>query len=175
MNLNGDEQRIQQLFREMSRDDERRAPEFASVVEAASSRTRPQNGTRASALAWAVAGIFIAMLISVSFAVRHPKAQAPTDAGDPVAASKQPSENASTNTLPKLVDTNSTPARRTIPKRVRRKRHSDELAIRMKSLYAWQSPTASLLKAPGEEIFKSLPRLGESLRSIKIFSPDEFN
>jgi hypothetical protein len=45
----------------------------------------------------------------------------------------------------------------------------------MKTLSAWQSPTASLLKAPGEEMLKSLPRLGESLQSIKILSPDEFN
>jgi hypothetical protein len=33
MNLNGDEKRIQQLFREMSRDDQRRAPQFDSVLE----------------------------------------------------------------------------------------------------------------------------------------------
>ena len=46
MNLNGDEKRIRQLFREMSLDDQRRAPQFDNVLAAAQSgRTRSQNCT----------------------------------------------------------------------------------------------------------------------------------
>ena len=60
-------------------------------------------------------------------------------------------------------------------KNARPRRSSDHLAIAMKSLFAWQSPTASLLKTPEDELLKSLPRLGESLQTIKSFSPDKFN
>ena len=177
MNLNGDEKRIRQLFREMSCEEEQRTPEFARVLEAASSRAgRKENGIRLFALAWVVSGVVIAILIALSFAMRHSNAQPQSDPGNQVAESEPPKKSEPSNALSTpSVDAPSTATRQTIPRRVRRRRHSDDLAIRVKTLCAWQSPTASLLKAPGEEMLKSLPRLGESLRSIKIFSPDEFN
>lgn len=179
MNPNGDEKRIRQLFRDLSCDDQRRAPEFAGVIEAANFRTADsRHRTRTFVLASAVAALCVAVLIAVSFAVRHsrrhlePRAPAaPTEA----AVSPQPTERPTRDvSAQKAADTPDTTERRPI-KRIPRQRTSDELAIRMKSLSAWRSPTASLLRAPGEEIFKSLPRLGESLQSIKSFSPDEFN
>jgi hypothetical protein len=175
MNLNGDEKRIQQLFRELGCEDENRAPVFASVIAAASSRTDlSQNRTRAFALAWAVAGILIATLIAVSLAMRHPGTQTQDNPRDRVADEKPSTEGAPASSLTRsTLGTLRTSGGRTIRRRVRPRRHSDELAIRMKWLSSWRSPTASLLKAPGEEM--SLPRLGESLLSIKIFSPDEFN
>jgi hypothetical protein len=177
MNLTGDEKRIQHLFREMSRDDERGAPEFAGVVEAARSGTAgSRNRTRSFVLALGVAVTVVAMLIALSLAVRHPKAQPPTDSGGEVALSPPPVENPGTSTSPQPpIETHATTVPRTIRRRVPRRRTLDELAIRIKSLSAWQSPTASLLKAPGEELLKSLPRLGESLQSIKSISPDQFN
>jgi hypothetical protein len=177
MNLNGDEKRIRQLFRDMSREEERRAPEFARVMAAASSRTgRSQNGTRLFALAWAVSAVVIAILIAVIFAARHSRPQPGVEPGGQVAEAQPSTEKEPGNRLPApVVNAPSAPAPRTMPKRVHRSWHSNELAIRMKTLSAWQSPTASLLKAPGEEMLKSLPRLGESLQSIRILSPDEFN
>jgi len=161
----------------MSREEERRAPELAQVIAAARSGAgRAQNGTRLFTLAWAVSVEVIAILIAVSFAMRHSRALPQPDRSDQVAESEQPEESESANAISSPVPgVSRTANRRTILRRVRRSRHPDELAIRMKTLFAWQSPTASLLKAPGEEMLKSLPRLGESLRSIKIFSPDEFN
>lgn len=179
MNLNGEEKRIRQLFRELSCDEQRRAPEFAGVIEAANSRTAgSRHWTRSFALASTVAALCVGMLIAVSFAVRqskrHSKPEAPA-APREAAVSRQPTEPTGNVTAPRVADTPGTTERRTIIRRIPRRRTSDELTIRMKSLYAWRSPTASLLKAPGEDIFKSLPRLGESLQSIKSFSPDEFN
>lgn len=175
MNLNGDEKRIQRLFREMSCEDENRAPVFASVIAAAGSRTdHSQKRTRYFTVAWAVAGILIAMLIAVRVAMRHQETQTQDNPREQVADVKESTEAAPTSSLPRtIVDTPRTTGGRATSKRVRRPRRSEELAIRMKALAAWQSPTASLLKTPGEEM--SLPRLGESLRSIKIFSADEFN
>src|SRR2546430_2463088 len=180
MNLNGDEKRIRQLFHEISREDEHRTPEFAQIIAAARSGAgRAQNGTRLFALAWAVSGVVIAILIAVSFAMRHSKALPQTDPVGQVAQSeqpKQPTETEPLNAISRSVPgVPGTAIRQTIPRRVRRRRQPDDLAIRMKSLSAWQSPTASLLKAPGQEMLNSLPRLGESLQSIKFFSPDELN
>ena len=185
MNLNGDEKRIRQLFREMSREEEHRTPEFAQVIAAARSGAgRAQNETRLFTLALAVSGVAIVILIAVSFAMRHSRALPQTDPSKQVAnqvakqvAEPPPStENEPANTLSSRVPgVSRTVIHQTIPRRVRRRRQPDDLAIRMKSLSAWQSPTASLLKAPGQEMLNSLPRLGESLQSIKSFSPDEFN
>ena len=188
MNLNGDEKRIRQLFREMSCEDESRTPEFAVLVAAARSRAgRTKKGSRLFAFGLVVS-VAIVLLIALSLALRQPVRQTQDEPSDQVAQEKQPGkqseknpEKQSTESAPgktapgSSVSTGGTIAQQGIPRRVRRKRHSDDLAIRMKTLFAWQSPTASLLKAPGDEMLKSLPRLGDSLQSIKIFSPNEFN
>lgn len=176
MNLNGDEKKIRQLFSELSRDDRRRAPEFAGVMRAAySGAAGAQRRNRSFVFAWAVAALCLAILVAVSFAVRHSKSRVP-DAPTRAEVSPQPAEHpAEEVSAPRVGDARRTTERRILIKHIPRRRTSGELAIRMKSLSSWQSPTASLLKAPGEEIFKSLPRLGESLLSIKIFSPEEFN
>lgn len=176
MNLNGDEKRIRQLFREMSCDDQRRAPEFADVIEAAASaREGAKHWNHSFVLASAVAALTVVALIGLSFAVRYSKSQVPA-APTNAQVSPQPTEPPTVEVSPpQIADAQRKKERRSTIKRGPRRRPSDELAIRMKSLSAWQSPTASLLKGPGAEFFRSLPRLGESLQSIKIFSPDEFN
>ncbi|MCI0332861.1 MAG: hypothetical protein L0228_06525 [Planctomycetes bacterium] len=37
----------------------------------------------------------------------------------------------------------------------------------------WRSPTESLLRTPGEQLFKRVPRLDESLLNIKVTIPDQ--
>ena len=186
MNLNGDEKRIRQLFREMSREEEPRTPDFARVIAAGSGTNLSQPGTRSFALAWAAAGVLIAVLIAVSLAMRHTGSQTKDSGGDLVADDKKSTEAApAISSAQTTVAALAAPGPRTkvsklrptrpgaISKRVRYTQRPDELAIRMKALSAWQSPTASLLKTPGDEM--SLPRLGESLLSIKIFSLNDFN
>jgi hypothetical protein len=176
MNLNGDEKRIQQLFLEVSRDDQRRAPQFAGVLAAArSGLARSQNRTRSLRLAIAVTMLCLAMLMAMVVVLRPSKPRglaARDDQGSapPVQPEAPPSVLRS---QPGVVATNI--ARKSIIKRARHPRTSDSLAIAMKSLSSWQSPTASLLKTPGDELLRSLPRLGESLQTIKPFSPDQFN
>jgi hypothetical protein len=67
------------------------------------------------------------------------------------------------------------PTRKRAAKPRRQRRTSDQMAIALKSLFAWRSPTASLLKIPEDELLRSLPRLGESFQTIKSYSPDQFN
>src|ERR1700687_5448154 len=121
MNLNGDENRIRQLFREMSRDDDRLAPEFAEVIVAATSTQGCSRlGTRTLALVWMAAVVFIAMVIAVIFAVRPPRSQSLADPGSQVAESPPRIESEPTSAVSRPpVDASSTAYRQTIPKRVR--------------------------------------------------------
>ena len=176
MNLNGDEKRIRQLFREMSLDDQRRAPQFASVLAAArSGMARSQNRTRSLRFATAIAILCAALLIAMAIIVRSSKPNGP--ARDEQAVTPIVPPEAPSNIAPKQpgVGAPGVEPRRVIIRRVRHHRTTDQLAVAMNSLFAWQSPTASLLKTPGDELLRSLPRLGESLQTTKSFSPDQFN
>jgi len=176
MNLNGDEKRIRQLFREMSLDDQRRAPQFASVLAAArSGMVRSQNRTRSLRFAAAVAMLCAALLIAMAIIVRSSKPNGPARDEQAIAPTAPP--EASPSFAPKHAGGTAPEIkpRRVIIKRARHHQSTDQLAVAMNSLFAWQSPTASLLKTPGDELLRSLPRLGESLQTIKSFSPDQFN
>jgi hypothetical protein len=172
MNLNGDEKRIRQLFREMSLDDQRRAPEFESVLAAQSGKARSQDRTRSLRLAMAVAMLCVALLIAMVIIVRPSK---PRGSADHEQASAPPFQPEAPPTVVPSQSIVESPKVRTIMKRARHRRPSNQIEIAMKSLFAWQSPTASLLKTPGDELLRSLPRLGESFQTIKLFSPDQFN
>jgi hypothetical protein len=174
MNLNLDEKRIRQLFGEMSLEDARRAPDFERLVQAGSRGARSKSGVRGLALAGSFAVLVVAVITSAVLIVRHPNSQAPSDADRFITESFAPPEIAEP-VIPHRPPR--TPSFRSAAsyaaRRARSQRRSNELAIAMKSLAAWQSPTASLLNAPGEELLKSLPRLGDSLQTLRSFSVDE--
>ena len=177
MNLNGDEKRIRQLFLEMSSDEQRRAPEFARVLAAANSEmARSQNRARSLRLAMGVAMLCAALLIAMAIIVKSSKPQstvAPERASAPASQPEQPQSVAPSQR--NLGAANDAVPRTLVPKRIRHRRTPDRMAIAMKSLFAWRSPTASLLKTPDDELLRSLPRLGESLQTMKSFSPDQLN
>ena len=176
MNLNGDEKRIQQLFREMSLDDQRRAPQFASVLAAAGSgMARSQNRTRSLRFAMAVAMLCAALLIAMAIIVRPSKPQGPARDEQATGPTIPPETPPSIAQRQPVIGTPGVEPGRVIIKHTRHRRTTDQLTNAMNSLFAWQSPTASLLKTPSDELLRSLPRLGESLQTIKSFSPDQFN
>ena len=175
MNLNGDEKRIRQLFGEMSAEEQRHTPEFAAVIAAArSSSGRAQSGTRLFALACVAPALVTAIIMGVMLATRYLKTQPQPGESNQVVESPPSTQSAPPVLLSAGgIDTPRAGASKKISRPRRHRPHLDELAIRMRSLAQWQSPTASLLKTSREEM--SLPRLGESLLSIKIFSPNDFN
>ena len=177
MNLNGEEKRIQQLFVEMSSDDQRLAPQFATLLAAAYSRTeRSQNRTRSGRFALAVAILCVAMLIAMAIIERPSKPQGAAAPDDQALAPIVPPGAPPNVVLPKPDrESPSVAPRVAIIKNAGHRRTSNRLAIAMKSMFEWQSPTASLLQTRSDELLRSLPRLGESLRTIKSYSPDEFN
>jgi len=176
MNLNGDEKRIQQLFREMSRHDQRRAPQFASVLAAGhSGMARSQNRTRSLRFVMVVAMLCLVMLMAMVIVLRPSRPRGPVGRDRALVPPVQPETPPSVVPHHPSVGPVEIEPRPTIAKRVRHRRASDSLANAMKLLSSWRSPTASLLQTPGDELLRSLPRLGESLKTIKSFSPDEFN
>jgi hypothetical protein len=172
MNQNGDEERIRQLFHELSCQERSLAPKFAGVL------ARAQNRNKGSeTLAWslkfaAAAGLCLAVLLTI-------RVLRPVSSQEPAGHDSAPSSIASSGTDTVVVRNASGPiitgrqagARR----RSRQQQFSRSLAITMKSLSSWQSPTAALLQTPQDEMLRTLPRLGESLQTIKSFSPDQFN
>jgi hypothetical protein len=176
MNLNGDEKRIQQLFRELSRDDRNRSPQFDVVLAGANSEmARSRNRHRPLRLATGAAILCALLLIAMAIIVSPSKSQRGATPDDRVAAPALPPETpASVGPSRRNVEAQPPSPRRIVRKRAGH-RQPNRIEIAMKSLFAWRSPTASLLQTPGDELFRSLPRLGESLRTIKKYTPEQFN
>jgi hypothetical protein len=177
MNLNGDEKRIQHLFREMSLDDQRRAPQFAGVLAAANSgMTHSRNRVPSLRFAMAVAMLCVALLIAMAIIVRPSKSRdAVAPDGQASAPAVQPESEPSIGPSRPVLAAQGVEPHKDVIKRARRRRPPNQIEIAMKSLFAWQSPTALLMQTPRDELLRSLPRLGESLQTIKSLSPDEFN
>jgi hypothetical protein len=177
MNLNGNEERIQQLFGEMSRDDQQRTPRFASMLAAANSRgAHSRDEAPSLRFAMAIAMLFAVLLISVAITVRLSKSQNPAGDGAQVAGPVTPPEPhpgvALSQPDPGIAKVY---APKPVIKHVRHRRQPNQIEVAIKSLFAWQSPTAALLTTPSDDLLKSLPKLGESLQTIKSYSPDQFN
>lgn len=177
MNLNGNEKLIAQLFVEMSREDAARAPQFERVLSSTRVHGRERNWSMAFAAALAM--LMLAVIIGLLTARRSSK---PAETQQPdTRAEILPGSAESPVPGPEKTATMEAAAPQSIVV-VRHRRHRrspDQFAIQLsaiaKSLSEWQSPTASLLTYPGEDLFKTLPRLGDSLETIKSLSTDQFN
>ena len=172
MNRNGDEERIRQLFHELRREDQGIAPQFGDVFTAAWNRNKGSNTATWSIRFAAAAVLCVLVLITIRLSTPVPQEEqtAPGSTLSPAASS-----DTTTKVVGSLSQTPNTQGHPTIRRRLRPRQFSSSLAISMKSLSSWQSPTAALLQTPQDEILNTLPRLGESLRTIKSFSPDQFN
>jgi hypothetical protein len=189
MNLNGDEKRIRQLFRDVSRDDQRRAPQFDVVLSNINSgMVLSQNRSRLLRLAMAAAILSAGLLIAAAIILRPSVTSQGGPASDKASTPVSPETPRSVSPTQGGLESNQRAAigkdalrkngvesRHASIKRVRTRRPANRVEIAMKSLFAWRSPTASLLRTTGDELLRSLPRLGESLQTIKTYSPDQFN
>ena len=173
MNRNWDEETIRQLFHELRCEDQCHTPQFGEVLTAARNRN-----TSSITLTWSIrfAGaaalcVLVLLTIRLSIPITNPKEQSVPERG--------PSSLAPSDTTSEVVRNLTEPPKAqrhpTIRRQSRPRQFSRSLTVAMKSLSSWQSPTAALLPTPQDEILNKLPRLGESLRTIKSFSPDQFN
>jgi hypothetical protein len=164
MNQDWEEKEIRQLFRDERETDETVAPHFAATLEAAISRRRPARPgslIRRAAIAVvalvAVGGFVLLLLgrsgtgpqsvVSITQEESAPKTSDPNRSVD-VAAVTVPPEP-------------SKPARGP-----RRHRQSSVKAATLIS--EWRSPTDFLLKTPGDQLLKTVPRVGASAIEIKV-------
>lgn len=173
MNQNGDGKRIQQLFREMSRNDELRAPAFSRVVQGANSRTRATRAGLSRRLALTFATLCVAVITLTIGVLRY---QAPVEqiSEAPPTTLEVPGTPPDIAPVPPVVSKAATPRQMVAVRQVHHRKPVNDLAIAMK-LSSWRSPTDSLLKSSSDDKLMSLPNLGDSLRTLRFYSLDELN
>ena len=163
MNQSLEEEKIRRLFRELRRADERLAPPFARVFEAASSQTGKANQPRFVFRLAAVAVALIALICAgLIFFNRSPGLLVRSESARPIKPLPVLKDAASRAELPEKVSTNR--ERRT---RTARQRQS------LVAISEWRSPTSFLLKNHGDEWLMDIPRLDESIVQIKPTVPEE--
>jgi hypothetical protein len=163
MNQDWEEKAIRQLFRDERETDESVAPHFAATLEAAISRRRPARAgslIRRAAIAVvalvAVGGLAL-LLLGRSGSGRQPVVSITQEES----TSKPPAPNRSVEVAVATPQEPSKPAHRA--------RGHRQSSVRAATLISeWQSPTDFLLKTPGDQLLKTVPRVGVSAIEIKV-------
>ncbi len=157
-----EEEKIRKLFQQLREEDERNAPSFTHDWNAALSR---REKPRRHWAVWRLAASAAALILLGAgcagwwmFFRQSTKQQAPIEIG----RLGTPAPDAT----PPLVFPSPAPVKNP-PNVTRRQR----LFVRPQPpailISQWRSPTESLLRIPGEQLFKRVPRLDESLVNIK--------
>ncbi len=165
-----EEERIRKLFRQLREDDERNAPSFAHDWNVAlSRREKPRRR-------WAVwrlaAGAAALILLGAGcagwwmFFRQSTKRQAPIESVRSDTFAPAPT--------PPPVPPSPAPVKNP-PDVTRRQRPFVRPQPPASLMSQWRSPTESLLRTPGEQLFKRVPRLDESLVNIQATIPDQKN
>jgi hypothetical protein len=178
MNQNGDEKRIQQLFREMSRADELLTPAFSRVVQGANSRSTATRAGLSRRLALTFAALCV-VVITLTIGVLRYQAFMVSRAPVEQISEAQPTTlelrtPAIVGVVPPDKSMAATPRAMIAVKRVHHRKPVNDLALAMK-LSSWRSPTDSLLKSSSDDKLMSLPNLGDSLRTLRFYSLYELN
>jgi hypothetical protein len=185
----GSEKKIQALFHELKLADERIAPEFINVwgrVQATSSRSwRIINLSFAAATALLVVTLSALMIWS--------RNGQPREQVNPKVATESTRPDSTPGSLPGSTPAppraTSAPTQLVVaqpPVRVKSSRWDWRLAVRRKagldarnaiireavSISSWQSPTATLMQSPADDVLSSLPQLDRSLNQLKTFLPN---
>lgn len=179
MELIGEENRIQAPFSELRLADEQTAPSFAAVWNRAQSKSvRPQRAFNLSFVA--ATALLVCALVSLAWWSRQwqPKAGVMISVPPVTTAGPERVVAVKQNVNPP------TPVQRSIGDSY--KLRAPKLAARRQSLLLaanrratheakaianWQSPTATLLDSPSDELLKSLPQLNQSVDELKSFLP----
>ena len=164
MNQDWQEKRVRRLFRELGRDDARKAPDFTGVLEAA---LLPGRGRGLRLRVWRLAALATIPVLAIVLAFLLLRSQSTETAlrtddfsslvlRDPKTTPPMPP--------PRLFVDPSRPLISTTGKRSRRQ----SLPARNPSplISQWRSPTDYLLKVPGSELMKSIPRVPDSSPDI---------
>jgi hypothetical protein len=177
MNRDLEKKQIRNLFSDMRREDERRAPAFARVYGAALARLE-RTGRR-----WRVVRLAIvtAMLVAIAcsafifYRQRLSPSAPPQTAGPQIGGPSEASLNPPV-AAPANLPTTATP-RKPSPKfsrlESRRRRAADRSPRSYLAISRWRSPTDFLLRSQPQPLLKSVPRLNESIIGIDLLIPVE--
>lgn len=165
-----EEERIKEMFQQLREEDERNAPAFTRAWNATLSR-REKPWRR-----WAVwrlaAGATALILLGAGclgwwmFFRQSTRRQAPIE----IVRSEQPAPVVT----PPPVFPSPAPVKNP-PNVTRRQRPFVRPQAPAILISQWRSPTEFLLRTPGEQLFRRVPRLDESLVNIKAIIPDQQN
>jgi hypothetical protein len=173
------EKKIQALFSELRLADEQTLPSFTAVWNRGEAKTfRPQRAFNLSfvaATALLVCALISLALWSRQWQPRHDAAvnghRVPTAAPMPVIAGHPDV------TLPAPEKKSSASSSKSRAIRLAARRQSMILAANRRAtreaetLASWQSPTATLLDSPSDELLKSLPQFSQTVDELKSFLP----
>ena len=182
----GDENRIRALFSELKFADERTAPGFTAVWREAQSRQLQPR--RAVNYSFAVAtALLVCALATLAIWTKYSQRTPPATAFVNVPAGSDFANAAIKHEQDSKPGVTFAPAAGNI--RMAAKSRAARLAAQRQTLIAanrqaekeakeiasWQSPTASLLNSPSDNLFKSLPQLNENANDLKSFLPNRAN
>lgn len=163
MNQDWEEKAIRQLFRDERETDESVAPHFAATLEAAISRRRPARAgslIRRAAIA-VVALVAISGFVLLLLVRSGSGPQSVVSIEQEEFAPKTPAPNRSVEVAAATPKEPSRPAHRG--------RGHRQSSVRGATLISeWRSPTDFLLKTPGDQLLKTVPRVGASAIEIKV-------
>lgn len=164
MNQDWEEKAIRQLFHDEREMDETAAPHFAATLEASILRRRP---ARAGILIRRAA-IAVVALVAVSGFVLLLLGRSGSDPQPVVSITQE--ESAQPAPAPnRSVDVAVAPLPSEPSKPVRGARGHRQSSVRSATLVSeWRSPTDFLLKTPGDQLLKTVPRVGASAIEIKV-------
>lgn len=177
MNRNLDEKEIERLFGELGAEDDRHAPLFARVLRAALARAeKPSRPWLLIRVAAAVAAVVVLAVSLFVFITKSKRADL-TATNPPVIDTQEQQPNPSAmpprpEPPPRRPATpsNDTASRKPVRKHAAGRVEQSEVLISQ-----WRSPTDFLLRTPGDQLLKTVPRLGESSIRIGRIPPSDMN
>ncbi len=183
MEWNGEEQRIQALFRELRLADERVAPPFVTEWQRIRGGACPrQTSFRLIPLVAGLAVICVTVLVTMFFLKQRQQISVTRPplpsvlSRPPVSKPSGPFQASVVDQKPKQIKA---PAVRHKLSRSlvasRRPYRKYQIARAAIALSRWQSPTATLLQSPSERLLRSVTQIDQASRELKSFLSDRLN
>ena len=179
MELVGEEKRILALFSEVRFVDELTTPSFAGVWNRAQSKTTgTQRGFNLSFVA--ATALLICALVSLAWwSSRSQRSHDAVIANVPSITTGAPADVVQSVKGPEPAPTtrpHSNGRSRTLKLAARRQAAlvaaNRKAAREAKAIQSWQSPTATLMDSPSDELLKTLPQLTQTVDELRSFLPN---
>lgn len=167
LNTKSDEKNIRKLFDEMRQHDQQTVPTFAAVLQKSSNAETVVHTSRL--LSFAAAAILILILAGAA-AVIYFRQPAPQKSGLPKENKKeQVADNPPVQKRDEKAAPVPAPRRVKYRPRIRTPRRTDLL------ISQWQSPTDFLLRTPGNDFLRVMPKLNDPFFKMDTTRPDQPN